>query len=773
MKNRYILLSALLFAGLSLTAQIGHDGDDNTVRSGKVRTPATGVKMQPTNMSFQATTAPQAALPRSIRRTDRAGLLADFSIQGGVSQEVVWQENFEGGIGSWTQDNGEGGVVVFELKEKADYAAINSESTQSLHIDGPYQTFRRTIGHLTSAGTMVPTNGMLHAYLWADPFWNGYATLSLSVSADQFATSTELWNSASLSSGESGWHKVEADLSAFVGQTIQVRLTYGPGTDDVFNTGGYMGDFYADDISITGVNVIDQVVVKTGETISFVDLSTGGPSSWQWSFPGGTPATSTDQNPEVFYTAPGTYDVTLTASNGEGSAEVTKTAFVTVEGQQPTAGTGYPAEFRDINTRMRMIAPLMPVQYTDLSEGYPTGHSWSFYTPYDLAKSTDAIFTPEDMFFTPDVEYTHKTLDKCYVTHIVDNEVGYSFTDDSVQVQFDGLVGNFMPGDGYQTNFTDGDLTLPGANNMGVTAYAEKFSKPAVPALLEAMYINFTKASAEELTEQLSDITFYLYTVGEDGLPGEKVDILDIWNMSELNYAMTTNNGIVTMELDHPYVIDDAFFVVIDGIPAKTETLECAIGMAPLRSEGNTAYMLNKGVWRPFTGYFQAAPGGQTSLAVFPYLTYSVLTVAEVDGEGRVTPAEAVVHVPAQAGADEVAVYHYMALQYEGADDNWVRLTGSPGEYTVDNVAFEYDALPEGMQSRETFINLTDGITHLKIKVVQDVKTPTGISVAQAEEMSQPTETFGVDGRRLGQGDAQRGITILRQGKAVRKVVRP
>jgi len=56
---------------------------------------------------------------------------------------------------------------------------------------------------------------------------------------------------------------------------------------------------------------------ETGECINFFDHSTGNPISWQWSFPGASPSSSTLQNPDsICYTTPGTYTVQLIVSNG-------------------------------------------------------------------------------------------------------------------------------------------------------------------------------------------------------------------------------------------------------------------------------------------------------------------------------------------------------------------------------------------------------------------------------------------------------------------------
>lgn len=58
--------------------------------------------------------------------------------------------------------------------------------------------------------------------------------------------------------------------------------------------------------------------------VSFTDISTGNPTSWLWTFEGGTPSTSTAQNPSVTYNNPGVYDVTLEVSNNFGTDEITK-----------------------------------------------------------------------------------------------------------------------------------------------------------------------------------------------------------------------------------------------------------------------------------------------------------------------------------------------------------------------------------------------------------------------------------------------------------------
>ena len=73
----------------------------------------------------------------------------------------------------------------------------------------------------------------------------------------------------------------------------------------------------------------DPIICPGGE-VEFIDLSFNGVTERQWIFEGGIPSTSSSNSPLVIYDEPGTYEVTLTASNDNGSMSVTKTDFVTV-----------------------------------------------------------------------------------------------------------------------------------------------------------------------------------------------------------------------------------------------------------------------------------------------------------------------------------------------------------------------------------------------------------------------------------------------------------
>lgn len=69
-------------------------------------------------------------------------------------------------------------------------------------------------------------------------------------------------------------------------------------------------------------------VTCIGNTVEFNNISLGGATSYSWTFPGGTPSTSTAINPSVTYSTLGDKSVSLTATNENGSSTLTKNVIV-------------------------------------------------------------------------------------------------------------------------------------------------------------------------------------------------------------------------------------------------------------------------------------------------------------------------------------------------------------------------------------------------------------------------------------------------------------
>lgn len=73
--------------------------------------------------------------------------------------------------------------------------------------------------------------------------------------------------------------------------------------------------------------------INTGASVYFTDesLTPTNITSWNWSFPGGTPSTSNQQNPLVTYNTPGIYNVTLIVTATGGGDTITKANYIAVQ----------------------------------------------------------------------------------------------------------------------------------------------------------------------------------------------------------------------------------------------------------------------------------------------------------------------------------------------------------------------------------------------------------------------------------------------------------
>ena len=100
-----------------------------------------------------------------------------------------------------------------------------------------------------------------------------------------------------------------------------------------------------------------------GKTMAFTDTSSGNPTAWYWTFGDGTSAST--QNPSHAYSNPGTYSVTLTASNNAGSSSTSSSVTIVPQVPAPVASFTY-----TVNGKT--------VIFKDTSTGIPTKWSWSF-----------------------------------------------------------------------------------------------------------------------------------------------------------------------------------------------------------------------------------------------------------------------------------------------------------------------------------------------------------------------------------------------------------
>jgi PKD repeat protein len=136
----------------------------------------------------------------------------------------------------------------------------------------------------------------------------------------------------------------------------------------VDNRNGYMTYVSPYELGLNAEFTADATEVCTGTSVTFTDLSTGSPVSWTWSFPGGSPSSYTGQNPPaITYNTPGTYDVTLTVSDGTDNDTEVKTGYIAVKNV-----------IADFSGTPTTVVVGNTVTFTDNSSCNPTSWSWSF-----------------------------------------------------------------------------------------------------------------------------------------------------------------------------------------------------------------------------------------------------------------------------------------------------------------------------------------------------------------------------------------------------------
>ena len=123
---------------------------------------------------------------------------------------------------------------------------------------------------------------------------------------------------------DSGWDEDNIELVVFIqdNDTKEIHQAVKSMLDEL--QPAIFADFYS-----------DETLTCEGNSVSYFDNSEGDVVSWDWEFEGGTPGTSTLENPTVIYNTIGNYDVTLTVSDGNNENEIEKPDYITVSGSIP------------------------------------------------------------------------------------------------------------------------------------------------------------------------------------------------------------------------------------------------------------------------------------------------------------------------------------------------------------------------------------------------------------------------------------------------------
>jgi PKD repeat protein len=158
----------------------------------------------------------------------------------------------------------------------------------------------------------------------------GYFTTAGGVSANRIAK----WNPTALTWSAMGLGFNGAGIDEYVkAATVWNGIFFAGGAYTVAesNSMNYIAQWYEVPAAIPTATInAEQTSLCTGGCFSFTDESTYGPTSWLWSFPGGSITSSTMQDPPpICYNTAGAYTVTLQACNSNGCNTTTQNITVT------------------------------------------------------------------------------------------------------------------------------------------------------------------------------------------------------------------------------------------------------------------------------------------------------------------------------------------------------------------------------------------------------------------------------------------------------------
>jgi len=285
--------------------------------------------------------------------------------------------------------------------------------------------------------------------------------------------------------------------------------------------------------------------------INFTDLSSGSPESWEWEFPGGTPASSIQQNPVgINYTTAGTYDVTLTVhKSGVDPSTTTKISYIHVYNIPVSSFTyvsGCPGQTSDFTDQ------------SDPNGGTITNWKWYFGDPTSGINDSSTLQNPAHIYANPgtyNVSLTVTTNGTCLNTYstpitilplpgiaakpegsvsICENAVDVEYTTTGAENATDYIwqltpaeAGTIVPDssttalltltNGFKDSFT---INVEGINSCGEGGYSEELevninsipSAPVQPAGPDSVNLNKLRTS-EFAIDAVPDATSYSWFI--------------------------------------------------------------------------------------------------------------------------------------------------------------------------------------------------------------------------------------------------------------------
>ena len=351
----------------------------------------------------------------------------------------------------------------------------------------------------------------------------------------------------------------------------------------------------------------NSTTVNAGASVSFSDLSSGGPNSYQWSFPGGSPSSSTSQNPTVTYNAGGTYDVSLTISDDCGEDTQTKTGYITVASVIPSVSLSINNSTMPENGGEAVVTATLSNTYSQPVTIY-LNFSGTAANEADYSKTSNSIVIPAASL-SGTITITGKN--DCYVEG-----------DETIVVDISNVTNGTENGtQQVSTTITDDDFYPTITLSVNNSSIPENGGSSIVTATLSNTFC--------------ADITIYFNFSGSADHPND-------YNYPTNSVSIPTGSltGTVTIASANDYLVESDETVIVSVESTNIAGISTSVTPSTITINDDDSYSITVS---PTSGLITTEDGGTaTFTVVLNAITYNNVTINLTSSdltEGTVSPS--------------------------------------------------------------------------------------------------------------------------------------
>jgi PKD repeat protein len=374
-----------------------------------------------------------------------------------------------------------------------------------------------------------------------------------------------------------------------------------------------------------------------GGTVDFTDLTSGTPTSWSWTFTGGTPGTETTQHPAgIQYNTAGVYTVSLTASDGTNTDTETKTAYITVGDPPPVA---------NFTANVTTIPVGGSVDFTDLSTGNPTSWAWSFTGG---SPTTSTQQNPAGIIYNTAGVYSVSLTASNLNGSDVETKYNYIFVGTNPGDSGCDTLNYPLPGTEvlYSVYFGGGTYGyISGNNGYSDQAKANYFVPGSPYVKLVGGWFKFGKGTKRSSAD--AEIIFAAWDAsGPGGSPGTTPIATDTLLISSIIQQVNTHN-LTYIEFNPPINISSPFYLGVFLPEIGGDTLAVLTNKNGETIPGAAWEQWQNGLWYNYSD--PVSWGYNLSHAIFPRMCKQDYSVGEGSGLENIivypNPADQVVTI--------------------------------------------------------------------------------------------------------------------------------